>query len=82
MFLWPSLAQSPDYNHLSTLEHTRSNLIGREVDVLLCAHRILCGVRCARAKLRIQVSFMDVLLAILVGVAEIQTRGAFPVLSE
>ena len=64
MFLWPSLAQSPDYNHLSTLEHTRSNLIGREVDVLLCAHRVRCGVRCALAKMRIQVSFMDVVRAI------------------
>ena len=85
MFFWPSKAQSPDYKHLSTLEHTRSTLIWTGAGVLFCAHRVRCGVRCGlqfiAAKMRIQVSFMDVLLAIL-GVAEIQRRGAFLVQTE
>ena len=88
MFFWPSLTQSPEFNHLSTLEQTRT-LMWKGVDVLLCPHRVRCGVRCgcsplhrARSKMLIHVSFMDVLLAILVCVAEILRRGAFAVLSE
>ena len=75
MFFWPSKAQSPDYTHLSTLEQTRSTLIWTGAGVLLCVRR-------ARAKMHIQVSFMDVLLAILVCVGEIQRRDAFLVQTE
>ena len=83
MFFWPSKAQSPDYTHLSTLEQTRSTLIWTGAGVLFCVRRVRCGVRCgcsslhrAPAKMRIQVSCMDVRRAILVYVAEIQRRGA------
>ena len=45
MFFWPSLTQCPDDNHPSTLAQTRSILIGRVLDVLLCVARVRCGVR-------------------------------------
>ena len=45
MFFWPSLAQAPEFNHLSTVEQTRT-LMWKGVDVLLCLHRVWCGVRC------------------------------------